>query len=572
MSELSPRQRMINMMYLVLTALLALNISKEVLDAFQKMDDSIDYSFSEKYEDNLEEYADLKNRADNNPIKFDKWNDLAKNVREESEILIQVIEKVRSKIDSLAVRDTDPDSKTFEELKKKDDKEITIKVLIKPVESNGYGLGLDLKTALNRYRESLLKLQAIDFDNDGEPDENIFAGSDSVFVTSPLKPGRGTIHELFNTDNYKKDESSTKEKSWEHKFYGHVPVAAMAFMNQMKMDIVNMEGSILELLQKKTGQSSITVNAQRGVVLAPRQTIMLGDSFHARVFVAGVDTNQLPKFNLYAYNAQGNKISDDVIDSLLVDGSQGVFSVKPKRQGTYWLGGDIVVQTESGPEKYKFKQQYRVEKPMSVISPDKMNVIWTQVQNPVSISVPGYSSDELRLYSNVPGCKITKVKNGTYNVLIPDKRKKLPKNLKNDDGVYVMNLYIKANGKLVGKKIKFRIKDVPPPKPSIRRQIGGSGSMAKSDLLGATVIRAKQVDFDFELSFEITSFDFSYQTSTGEFITNNYIGNKFTDIKKQFQGLRVGDKVIFDNIEYKIKGSKNAPDLMVGENLIITIK
>ena len=56
MSEMSPRQRMINMMYLVLTALLALNISKEVLDAFQQMDNSIGYSYDEKVSFNKKEY------------------------------------------------------------------------------------------------------------------------------------------------------------------------------------------------------------------------------------------------------------------------------------------------------------------------------------------------------------------------------------------------------------------------------------------------------------------------------------------------------------------------------------
>ena len=92
-------------------------------------------------------------------------------------------------------------------------------------------------------------------------------------------------------------------------YYGHVPVAAMAFMNQMKLDVGNMEGAVLELIQKKTGQSSITVNSQRSVVTSERQTIMLGDSFTAQVFIAGVDTNQLPTFNLYKYNSENMRES-----------------------------------------------------------------------------------------------------------------------------------------------------------------------------------------------------------------------------------------------------------------------
>ena len=81
MSEMSPRQRMINMMYLVLTALLALNVSKQVLDAFQKMDGSIGYSFSEKVDFNNKAYSDFEIKAMNNPEKLGLWNDVAKQVK-----------------------------------------------------------------------------------------------------------------------------------------------------------------------------------------------------------------------------------------------------------------------------------------------------------------------------------------------------------------------------------------------------------------------------------------------------------------------------------------------------------
>ena len=93
----------------------------------------------------------------------------------------------------------------------------------------------------------------------------------------------------------------------------------------------------------------------------------------------------------------------NIINTLMVDGSQGIFSIKPTKQGTYWLGGDILVQSEEGEKKYEFTQQYRVDAPMSVISPDAMNVLYTVVDNPVSIAVPGYSSEELTLHSNMGG-------------------------------------------------------------------------------------------------------------------------------------------------------------------------
>ena len=542
MSELSPRQRMINMMYLVITALLALNISKEVLEAFQTMDNSIGFSYSEKLSFNKKEYDSFKMKAMNNPEKLGYWNDVAGTVKNESKKLISVIDTIRIKIQELAELDEDG------KLIALDDKEITLEVLVKTPEEKGYGYGKLLKEARSQYKEFLLSLDTLD----------IYQGSDSIYKLN--------IHSLFANPDYDSDgpDGRAEPRSWEYKYYGHVPVAAMAFMNQMKLDVGNMEGSVLELLQKKTGQSSITVNQQLAVVKAPKQTIMLGDSFHAKVFIAGVDTNQLPKFNLYRYNSEGERVDDVVIDSLSVDGSRGIFSIKPKKQGTYWLGGDILVQSEEGEKKYEFTHQYRVDEPMSVISPDKMNVLYTEVVNPLSISVPGYSSDELQLYSDFSGCKIKRIKNGSYEAVIPQKQK-------GKKGRKEINLFIKhtESGKLVGEKITFRVKNVPPPRPSIRKKVGPQ-SLTPAELGTAAGIRATLQNFDFALKFEITSFDYSYPTNTGAMKTQSYKGWKFQEIQSQFNGLKPGQKVIFDNFEYKIKGSKNKPDKMY-ESLVITI-
>ena len=158
MSELSPRQRMINMMYLVLTALLALNISKEVLDAFNTMDRSIGYSYSEKVEANDKQYDILSRKAINNAEKYEMWNNLAIDIQNSSDALVSVVDSIRFKIEDLAEKDTDPESKTFGELKKKDDKEVTIKILVKDPIDQGLGYGEALKLARDKHLKFLLSL------------------------------------------------------------------------------------------------------------------------------------------------------------------------------------------------------------------------------------------------------------------------------------------------------------------------------------------------------------------------------------------------------------------------------
>ena len=537
MSEMSPRQRMINMMYLVLTALLALNVSKQVLDAFQKMDGSIGYSYSEKVDFNNKAYSDFELKAINNPEKLGLWNDVAKQVKAESKKLINVIDSVRFKIESLSGRSEDG------MLVEKSNKELTIKVLVKGVEDKGYGYGEKLRIAREKYRDFLLSLDSL----------GIYQGSDAVY--------KSNITLLLNSDPY--EEEGKGIIPWEkNQYYGHVPVAAMAFMNQMKLDVGNTEGAVLELIQKKTGQSSITVNKQIGVVKAPRQSIMLGDSFHARVFIAGVDTNQLPKFNIYQYGPDGTRIDSNLLDTLMVDGSQGIFSIKPSKQGTYWLGGDILVQSEEGEKKYEFTQQYRVDAPMSVISPDAMNVLYTVVDNPVSIAVPGYSSEELTLHSNMGGdCKIKRIKNGTYQINIKEQR---GKNRKKE-----VRLTVKANNKIVGKPITFRVKNVPEPYPKLGN-IVGYGEMSKADLGVSWGLTAKLDNFEFDLKYKVVSFTMSYPGAGGQ-QDLKVTGGQFPDnVKKEFGSIKRGQTINFRDIKYQIAGIKGQkPKSMKG---IVSIK
>ncbi len=545
MSELSPRQRMINMMYLVLTALLALNVSKEVLEAFAKMDNSIEYAYGDKYVSNEKQYQDFKIRAEKNPEKFQEWYMHALNVQRESKEILDSIQSVKNKIELLA-----GGYDKYGMLVKKDDKDLVKKLLVKdPSEKGAYGYGVMLVNAREKYKNFLLSLDSL----------NIYLGNDSKV--------KDRINQILTTDDVDEDPTDPKAAvSWQDSQYnGHVPIAVMAFMAQMKLDVGSLEGEILELLQKKIGQSSITVNSQIGVVKAPKQTIMLGDSFKARVFIAGVDTNQLPTFSLYKHDSKGNRIESTPYDTLVNDGSEGIFSMKPTRQGTYFFGGDIVIQSEEGEKIYPFLQEYRVDAPLSVISPDKMNVIYTEVVNPLSISVPGYSSDELQLYSDFSGCKIKSIKNGSYEAVIAKKQK--GKNRQK-----TMNLFIKdkSTGKLVGEKVTFRIKNVPPPKPSVRK-IFGSGDLTTQELGTAAGIRAKLENFDFELSFEITSFKYTYPTNTGSSKTIKIEGWRFTpELKGQFNGLKPGQTINFTDFEYKIKGSKEKPSKMY-ESLVITI-
>ena len=156
------------------------------------------------------------------------------------------------------------------------------------------------------------------------------------------------------------------------------------------------------------------------------------------------------------------------------------------------------------------------------------------------------------------------MKNGSYEAVISQIQR--GKNARKNINLFIKH---KKTGKLVGKKIEFRVKNVPPPRPSIKKKIGPQSS-STAQLSAAAGIRAKLDNFDFDLKYEITSFNFSYPTNTGSMITASYKGWKFDQIKAQFNGLKPGQKVIFDEFEFKVKGSKNKPRKLY-ESVVITI-
>ena len=206
MSQLSPRQRMINMMYLVLTALLALNVSKEVLDAFFRVDKSLTQTVSEKAENNLQRYADFSAKAKKNPAKIARWDSLAQELNKETEIITSLIDSIRFEIwaegqpkINKSIVDVKNDeeysqwneSKSLKligqqlggipEIEDKANTVTTTNIMIDPNDNiPGEAAGVKIKNAINRYRDFLLSM-------------DVFPLKDSTYQV--------IVKDLFNTDD-----------------------------------------------------------------------------------------------------------------------------------------------------------------------------------------------------------------------------------------------------------------------------------------------------------------------------------------------------------------------------------
>ena len=495
----SPRQKMINMMYLVLTALLALNVSKDILKAFQKVEGSLSQAVDNISVQNNLMYSEFQKAAENNPIKVGVWKDLAFNIKEDASELRNYIESIK---DSLIIKtggvDEDGALVGMDNLEK-----VANEMLMKPQK------GAKLKAKLNIYRDYLLGIDGI---------------SDNADLTA-------LINRTFNVDDL------SKNLTWEKDKFGNYPlIAVLTFLTQIQGDVINTESKVVDFLRNNIGADDVKFSSAQAQVIQVKNYVMEGDSFKASISIAAYDETQTPTII----------VTDKFINDTLPDFTnadtvrnfsrgKGLYSIPAKGIGVQKRAAKILLATETGTKEYPVEFEYQVAKPMAVVSPTKMNVFYRGVPNPIDISVPGYSPEDL----TVSGTNVTlkRIKPGQYEATVRDKAKGDAK------------ITVKANGRTIGKPIEFRLKRIPSPAASINGK--KEGVMSKGKLSKAQGIAASLTNFPFDLKYTVESYD--VRLTDGEYTkTIKVKGNKFTtEVKDKILKLKPGSDISFTNIRAK---------------------
>ena len=147
---ISPRQKMINLMYLVLMAMLALNISTEVLNGFSIVEESLNRTTANSSKENEVLYADFAEQMKANPQKVKEWFDKATAVKRMSDSIYNYAQQLKIEI----VREADGKDADVANIKNKDDLEAASHVMLAP----GTGQGGRLFRAINSFRERILTM------------------------------------------------------------------------------------------------------------------------------------------------------------------------------------------------------------------------------------------------------------------------------------------------------------------------------------------------------------------------------------------------------------------------------
>lgn len=506
----TPRQKMIGMMYLFLTAMLAINVSPEILKSFLMVDESLRNSVENFGDQNKIIYNEFSQQNQLNATKVQAWYDKAMSVKAESEMMITYIQGLK---ESMARRADKDKYRGADSLKNLDNLEIPSQFLLSPI---GVKHGEKLRDSIGDYKNVLLSLV------DDKGVQNVIA---SNLATPDPKEEPGA-----------KDEKLGKKK-WEDEMFGEKPtVAAIAMLTKIQNDIRNSEAVTINYLFGQIDAKDIKVNQIDGFINPKSTYILKGGTFKAQIGIMAVDSTKTP--DIFIDGVGQVKTDDD-----------GMYEIPANSVGSNEISGYVRIEDAEGVEqKYPFGPiQYEVAEPVAVVSATKMNVLYAGVDNPVSISVPGVSANQIN--ATISNGRL--VKSGSGYIAKPSSL-----------GMAVIKVVATIEGKQVqiGSGMEFRVKSLPPPTaylsyPVRTKNADGKyvdvptrftgGRIRKRDLISVTEIGAELEDADFEVSYKVLGFQMTTYDSFGNARNMQTTSNKFDS--KQMAELRslTGGKTFF---------------------------
>lgn len=533
--KLSPRQKMINMMYLVLTALLALNVSKEILDSFITVNNGLENTKSSLADKANETYTTFASYAQQNAEKYGKAYASAQDVQKMAGSLVNYIDSLKVKVimqceklpaekiigKDAAGRDT---VLNMEHLKKKDSYNEITHMMVgsepgKP--SEGAWTATELRTKLEAFRD---KVKAVGT-----------TANEPALVAS--------VDRMFNFED-RLDAGGTMN-NWQSINFYHVPqVAGITIMSKIQADVRNMETEMVAKLLGNVEKTSFKFNTLDAIVKPQSSYVTTGSKYRAEIFLGAYDNQNAPEVFICGPGAKvdtSGKVPQIIGESvkLPMEGAKAILEQTASGAGLKQVSGIIKFTPVGGaPVVQPFNTEYEVATPTLVVSPTKMNVFYRGIDNPVEISVAGYSAKDISpSISNGTLGKAAEgfiVKPGTGPTAM------VSVSVTNPDG---------TKKAMPGKE--FRVKDIPKPQPFFGGKTITDQLIKKQDLTASAGVIAKLENFQFDLSFQIVEYTVS-ATLSGSLAEERVQGAAMTAKAKEIVGkVKTGQKVYIENIKAK---------------------
>lgn len=494
-NKLSPRQKMINLMYIVLTAMLALNVSSDVLDGFSQVDDGLQRSNNNVDSRNIQIFRQLTGFAEQNPDKGKRWADKGREVREATVGIYNFVEEVKTMI----VREADGEDGDPREIRNLDDLDASSVVML----PTGKDMGRRLRDSIDSYRR---------------------------LVTSmiPEEVKRITVEEALDTDPVETPGLVTPRKWEEAKFESQPVVAAVTLLSKLQNDILFAEGEALSSLMSQVDAGDVRVNELHAFVIPQSRLVMRGGEYAADIVLAAIDSTARPQVFIGGKPLQGSSYRNPASAS-------GTFSYK---------GYLELPLADGSTERHEFESEYTVIEPMATVSATMMNVLYAGIDNPVSISVPGVAMKDI----SATMTNGTLSRKGDIWVARPSAVGK--------EARITVTATIDGRSSTVATH-DFRVRKLPDPTPyisytdakGVTEHYRGGKPISKSVLMSAPGLEAAIDDGLIDTKFKVISFETISFDSMGNAMPEISDGANFSQRQKQmFRSLQRGKRFFISRI------------------------
>ncbi|MBM3438641.1 MAG: gliding motility protein GldM [Bacteroidetes bacterium] len=541
--KLSPRQKMINMMYLVLTALLALNVSKEIIKAFNLIENSLDNSTKSIVQKNTAVLGGLVKTAAENKAAAAAVS-YCNQVQGISKSLIVRLNGIKNELLLLSGDQKDPKMGRKQEpeallvkggvpeLAQGDNMEIHGNYFM--VENEGKN-GTDLQDAINKARKDMLAVLQK-------------ASNDAVLSASPetkkmLLDRMKSIE--MKTSLYAEDgvNSSGTVQSWVSMYLEHSPLAGVfAMLSKVENDARSMEAEAMQALAESVNAADYKFDKLIPVVSAATSAVLTNQTYEANILLAAYNSKAQ-----MTVTVNGRPI--EVVDGV---GKYKVTSASPGTQ-KFKVGIQVPKPNGGGSDSYETEAEYSVFAPQAAISADELNVVYVGLPNPISVSVGGVDPKNVNVTVTGGGVSLRPSKSGLYNAIIPTR-------VGNECMINVTAKLPDGRTVSMGSK-KFKVRNVPRPVFKAG-SVGFSGPIS----LAAMKVQANAVaaldNFVYDgVKYDVLSYRFTCigrRTNGPKIQVVN--GSSLEPIAAYLKMLGPGDLIQFDQI--KVIGPDKTPKFL----------
>ena len=555
----TPRQKMIGMMYLVYTALLAMNVSKDILDAFDTVNSGVQDTNITLMQQISQRYATFEEQYTLDQEKVGPYWEQAQELREKSTTMINYLEALKwdlvSKIEEkdyaqaveqglLKTSDTIQYNGRLlynintSKIKSRDNYNRPTAYMMGDPEGPGNGgKAYDLSEKIREYRGYIVGIMGAEHIHElGLITDSIYGTKEYVMQQAGV--GESSLKKLPLEGDYYGAKISyypgvtdPVQDSWEYRNFHHtVLIADITLLNKIISEVETAELNAVTHLAQSVHAEDFTFDEVGAKVFAESSYILSGQRYHAQAMVTvwqNTQTTAMVRLDggpekEYTSNSQG------VID---LEYNVGV--------GTHKYTGVIKMRNPKTNEleDYTFENTFTVAPPAVSVSATKMNVVYAGIDNPIAIG--GGVGGEIS--ATASGASLTRTGNGTYNLRVVGSPSEV-----------VVN--VSSQGSSLG-SMKFRVKELPKPTAKIDNVV--DGKVTKSALLAANCVRAEMKDFDFDgVHYDVVGYTVKYKTKAGTVKEEKVNGSKFSEtLKSVFNSANTGDLFMFTAI--RVKGNDN---------------